>query len=422
MKLTVKKVAKILRRGEPGMHFDGQGLYLAVESKSNASWQRRYELHKRAHQIGLGSAFTFTLAEARERNRGISKQLTDGIDPLAERRAKHSAQAAAVATTKTFQECAEAYILDHQAEWKNGSHGHQWHSSLQRFVYPKIGTIDIRDIGRAHILDVLEQRVSVTRGNPAGKFWEVRSVTANRVRSRIELILGWAAGRGYRDADKPNPANWDDLKHVLPAPSKVAKVEHHAAVPYAELPELMARLRKAEGTATMALRFLTLTASRASETLLATWDEINLADKVWTIPAERMKADKEHRVPLSPQAIELLQSLYTEANNQLLFIGPHSGRALSPPSLVKAMRRMKRTETAHGMRSAFSDWAHEQTSYSAHVIEMALAHSVGTAVEKAYRRTDLFDKRRKLMEQWGKYCATGTALAPDNVVAIGASR
>jgi integrase len=424
MKLTVKKVAKILRRGEVGMHFDAQGLYLAVESKKNASWQRRYELHKKAHQIGLGSAFTFSLAEARERNRKISQQLADGIDPLAEKRAKRSAQVAAVATAKTFKQCAEAYIIDHQAEWKNGTHGKQWHSSLTRFVYPKIGDINVRDIARPQVLEVLEQYVPKNRGNPAGKFWLARTVTAGRVRSRMELILGWSAGRGYRDSK--NPADWDDLQHILPAPGKVAKVEHYKAVPYAELPELMARLRKAKGTAAQALRFLTLTATRPSETLDAIWDEINFNEKVWTIPAERMKEGKEHKVPLSPQAIELLNSLYIEKDNPLLFIGPQGGKALSSSSLLRVMERHKRTETAHGFRASFKTWAGERTNFHNHVVELSLAHSIGTKTEEAYRRGDMFNKRRKLMETWGRYCASGAAArkaATDNVVVgIGAAR
>jgi integrase len=426
VKLTVKKVAKLLRQGVSGRHFDGQGLYLVVESKRNASWSRRFELHKRAHELGLGSAFVFSLHEARERNREVSKQLADGTNPLAAKRAQRAAQAATVAASKTFKECAEAYIRDHQAEWRSATHGAQWHSSLTRFVYPKIGNANVADIARPHVLEVLEQHVAEERGNPAGKFWEVRTVTAGRVRSRIELILGWAAGRGYRAADKQNPADWDDLQHVLPAPTKVAKVEHHPAVPYAELPELMARLRKAEGSAARALQFLTLTATRASETLLATWDEINLTEKVWTIPAERMKGGKEFRQPLSSQALELLQSLPSEDGNKLLFIGPQSGQALSASSLRHVMQRLKRTETAHGMRSAFSDWAHEQTSHSNHTIELSLAHSIGTKVEQSYRRGDLFGKRRKLMEAWGKYCSSAPgarkSAAADNVVAIGAAR
>lgn len=424
MKLTVKKVAKILRRGEVGMHFDAQGLYLAVESKKNASWQRRYELHHKAHQIGLGSAFTFTLAEARERNREISKQLADGIDPLAEKRAKRSTQVATAITSKTFKECAEAFIVDHQAEWKNGAHGAQWRSSLRRYVFPKIGNVDVRDIARPHVLAVLEQGVPATRKHPAGKFWSVRTVTAVRVRSRIELVLSWAAARGFRSGE--NPARWDDLQHVLSAPTKVVKVKHHKAVPYAELPELMTKLRKAEGTAAMALRFLTLTATRDSETRLAIWDEINFSEKVWTIPAERMKGGKEHKVPLSPQAIELLKSLYTEDGNKYLFIGPHGGETLSSAALLRVMQRHKRTETVHGMRAAFKTWAEEQTNFKNHAIELSLAHSIGTKVEQAYQRGVLFNMRHRLMEQWGKYC-TGSPVparktARDNVVGIGAAR
>ena len=422
MKLTVKKVAKLLRRGTPGRYFDAQGLYLVIESKRNASWARRYELHKKAHEIGIGSAFTFSLAEARERNRAISQQLTDKIDPLAAKRAQHATQAAAAAATKTFKECAEAFITDHQTEWKSATHGAQWKSSLKRFVYPKIGAIDVRAIARPHILDVLEQHVAESRGNSAGKLWQVRTVTAGRVRSRMELILGWAAGRGYRGSE--NPARWEDLQHILPQPAKVAKVEHHKAVPYDELPELMVQLRDREGTAAQALRFLTLTATRASETLLATRNEINFSEKVWTIPAARMKSDKEHRVPLSPQAIELLKSLYTEDGNPLLFIGPRGGEALSSSSLKRVMQRLKRTEVPHGMRASFKTWAEEQTNFSNHAIELSLAHSIGEKTEKAYRRGDMFDKRRKLMEAWSRFCMSGAPrqVDTDTVVAISAHR
>jgi integrase len=409
--LTMKRVDKILRRSELGMHFDGQGLYLVVGGKTNASWQRRYELRGRAHQIGLGSAFTFTLAEARERNREISKLLADGIDPLTEKRARRSAQAAA--TSMTFKQAAELYIIDNQSTWKHAQHGAQWKSSLARYVYPKIGAIDVRDISRPHILAVLEQKVD------GGKFWEVRSVTASRVRNRIELVLSSAAARGYRDAD--NPADWDDLKHILPAPNKLARVEHHPAMPYADLPALMAKLSEVEGIAAQALRFLVLTAARSAEVRGATWDEVDLDNQVWTIPAARMKGGREHRVPLSAAAISLLRGLYTEAGNPLLFIARGRGQMLSHSALCQALQRHGRTETAHGMRSAFSDWAHEQTAFSNHVIELSLAHSIGSAVEKSYRRSDLFDKRRQLMEAWGKFCSTN-GIETAKVVGIGAAR
>ena len=416
--LTVKKVDKFLRRGDPGRYFDDQGLYLVVESKRNASWSRRYELNKRAHEIGLGSAKAFTLAEARERNRKISQQLTDGIDPLTAKRAQHAAQAATVAASKTFRDCAETYIADHQASWRSARHGQQWQSTLQQYVYPRLGNLDVAAIGRAHVLDVLEQRVA----NPAGKFWDVRTITANRVRSRIELVLSWATSRGYRHGD--NPARWEDLQHVLPAPTKISRVEHYAAVPYGEVPAVMAELRRREGVAAKAMRFMVLTATRPGETLGATWSEIDFNTKTWTIPAPRMKAEKEHKVPLSPAAIEVLNSLPREAGNDHLFIGARQP-SLSLSALTAVMHRLGRSETNHGFRSSFSDWSHEQTADSNHVIEMSLAHSIGNAAEKAYRRTDLFAKRRQLIEQWARYCTSGVSVqktAHGNVTSIGAGR
>jgi integrase len=422
--LTVKKVQKLLRRGEAGRHFDGHGLYLVVENKKNANWARRYELHKKAHQIGLGSAFAFTLAEARERNRKISQQLADNIDPLALKRQQRADQAASVATTKTFKECAEAYIAAHQAEWRSAKHGHQWTRTLEQYVYPRLGHLDVRAIARPHVLDVLEQHTKEERGHPAGKFWDVRTVTANRTRNRIELVLNLAKARGYRDGD--NPARWEDLMHILAAPSKTARPVHHEAVPYAELPMFMSELRKREGTGAKALQFLVLTATRTSDVLGAIWDEIDLAKKEWTIPAERIKGKgtREHKVPLSPAAIELLKSLPTEAGNPFVFLGPR-GQALSHVAMRQVMKRLRRTETPHGMRSSFSDWAHEQTAHSNHTIELSLAHTIGNAAEKAYRRGDMLMKRRKLMEQWARYCGSGAPArkaSKGNVVAIGSVR
>ncbi len=436
--LSVKKVNQLLRRGEPGRHFDGQGLYLVIEHAGNASWSRRYQLHHAAHEIGIGSAFKFTSAEARERNRKIGQLLTDGIDPLTAKRQDLAAKAAATIKAKTFRECAEGdgtkdfegYIKAHQAKWKSTAHGAQWVSSLKRYVYPKIGDIDVRDIDRTHVLSVLEQPVETTRGNPAGKFWNVRTVTANRVRNRIELILGWAAARGHRDSDKPNPARWENnLDSVLPAPTEVVTVKPHKAVPYAELPALMTKLHNAKGTAAKALRFLILTATRVSETLDATWDEFDLDNKIWTIPAPRHKSGKKtgkpHKVLLSSAALELLDSLPTEDGSKLLFLGPQSGKAMSASSLDNVLERQHRTESSHGMRATFKTWAEEQTNFSNSAIEISLAHVVGEKTERAYQRGELLDKRRRLMEAWGKYCSSGVApskTATDNVVGIGAGR
>jgi integrase len=414
--LTAKKVAKL--KGE-GRYKDGlmPGLYLQVSEAGTKSWLFRYELNGSPERwMGLGSALVFSLAEARQRARLARQQLADGFDPLAQKRAARAAAAAAAAKVLTFKQAATAYIEAHQAKWRSAKHGQQWLSSLQRFVYPVIGALDVAAVDVPAVLRVLEQKVPESLGNPAGPLWTARSVTADRVRNRIELILSWAAGRGYRDGD--NPAAWARLKHILPVPAKVARVVHHAAVPYAEVPALMAELRGREGVAAKALAFLILTVGRVGEVLGATWDEIDFDAATWTVPATRMKSGREHKVPLSPAARELLRSLYCEDGNPHLFIGPRR-ETLSPAALAGALHRLGRTETVHGMRSAFSDWAHERTSHANHTIELSLAHSVGGAVERAYRRGEMFEKRRKLMEAWSTYCTKPPVLETDNVVTMG---
>jgi integrase len=406
MNLTVKRVAKLLRNGQPGRHRDGdvKGLYLCVGGEKNANWQLRYQLNNRQHWMGLGSAFDFDLSQARERAREYRRKLADKTDPLLLRRAEHSAKAAAAATTKTFRECADGYLRDHSGKWKNARHGLQWLTSLQAYVFPKLAAIDVAAIARPHVLDVLRQRVDASRGNPAGEFWQVRPVTADRVRNRIELILTWAEAQGYRSGE--NPARSDLIKHVLPQPTAKA-VQHFAAVPYGEMPALVAALRRDDSVAARALQFLILTATRSNEVRDAVWSEIDLAQKVWTVPAKRMKSGK-------------LQNAYREDGNDYVFIGSRTPR-LSTAALDKALKR-QRSETVHGLRSSFTDWAHEQTSQPNIVIDMALAHSVGTAVEKAYRRTDLFAKRARLMSDWAKYCMSPPKATNENVVPMRAGQ
>jgi integrase len=415
--LTVKKVARLLRRGQPGRHFDGSGLYLVIKSPNNAGWERRYELNHKAHALGLGSALrAFTLGEARERNRKVSQQLADGIDPLAQKRAARAAQAAAAARMLTFRQAAEAYIEAHQAKWRSRIHGQQWLTSLDTYVYPIIGALDVAAVDVPAVLRILEQKVPAGRGYSAGSFWLVRSTTADRVRNRVELVLSWATGRGYRTGD--NPASWSRLKHILPKAAKIARTTHHAATPYIEAPAVMAELRQREGVTPKGLQFLILTAGRAGEVLGATWEEIDLDSATWTIPATRMKSGNEHRVPLSRRALELLRSLCRQEGNPHLFIGSRNER-LGHGALGALMRRIGRDdETVHGFRSSFSDWAHECTGYDSHVIELSLSHNIDGAVEKAYRRGDLFEKRRRLMEDWAKFC-NGPPAQQTNVVTMG---
>ena len=296
------------------------------------------------------------------------------------------------------------------------SNGAQWISSLQDYVYPIIGALDVAQIDRLAILRVLEQKVAASLGKPAGKLWAARTVTADRVRSRIELVLNYAVARGHRSAGE-NPASWFHLQHILAKPTKVVTIVHHAAVPYAEVPALVGELHRHQGVGVKAMEFLILTAARLGEVIGATWNEIDFNAATWTIPGERTKSGREHRVPLSPRAVELLRSLHTEKGNPYLFIGARREN-LSADALTMAMRRLKRSETIHGFRSSFSDWAHERSAFNNLVIELSLAHSVGNAVEKAYRRGDLFDKRRRLMEDWAKFC-NGPPAQQTNVVTMG---
>jgi len=417
MGLTAKRVQKLLRKGEPERHFDGNGLYLAVTGKNTGHWLRRYELHGKGHWAGLGGCEAFRLAEARERNRRVSQQLADGVDPIAEKRARKAALLAAAATRLSFRQATEGFVAQREAEWSSRKHASEYLSTLQRFAWPYLGALDVAVIDVPHVLAVLEQKVAASKGYPAGTFWTARAVSADRVRNRIESVLSWCAARGHRPKG-PNPAAWvGNLEHVLPKPSKVVRINHHAAVPYGELPALMAQLATREGVGVKALMFTITTSVRSSETLGAVWDEIDFKTATWTIPAARMKSRREHRVPLAPQALALLKDLYREQGNPHVFIGARNA-ALGDAAMAATLRRLGCKATVHGMRSAFSTWAHESTSHSNHVIEMCLAHAVGTDVEKIYRRTDLFEKRRKLMAQWAAYLSAPRAMAGKIVVPL----
>jgi len=321
------------------------------------------------------------------------------------RRAERASLAATQAKTVTFREAAEALIVGRRAEWKSAKHGKEFAATLERFAYPHIGNLNVAEIERPHVLRVLEQPVQANGSHKAGRFWDARTVTADRVRNRIELVLDYAVARGHRPPGT-NPASWDLLQHAgLARPSKAAKVAHHPAVPYVDLPAVMAELGKHQGVAAMALRFCILTAARSSEVLDATWSEIDFDNALWTVPKERMKASREHRVPLSPQAVALLRSCFRENDNEYIFVGLNRPR-LSRAAMLQLLRQVGRSETAHGFRSSFSDWAHEITAFPAHAIEISLAHKVDTEVEQSCRRSDLFNKRRKLMDAWAEYVTT----------------
>lgn len=420
MALTVKRVTRLMRKGEPrGRYLDSgpngiRGLYLATKSRTNASWTLRYQLDGRAHWLGLGSARTFTLEEARQRAREARQRLADGVDPIQAKRADRAAKKAAAAATKTFKECAADFIEGRRHEWRSGAHEIQWSQTLRQYVYPIIGSFDVAKVDRPSVLKVLEQHVGALRGRPAGKFWLVRTTTADRVRNQIELVLNFAAARGHRPAGGENPAQWSVLSHVLPRPGKTAPKTHHAALAYVEVPALMAQLRQHEGVSVQALQFLILTATRAGEVLGAIWDEIKFADKVWIIPPQRMKGNREQRVPLSDAAVDLLHNAYREDGNPHLWIGTNKPR-LSAEAMGRALARVRTNITVHGFRSSFSDFAHERTAFSNHTIELSLAHSIGNAAEQAYRRGDMFEKRRKLMSAWALHCTSAPIEAADVV-------
>jgi len=298
----------------------------------------------------------------------------------------------------TFRECAEALIASHEAGWKNAKHRQQWRNTLATYVYPVFGNLPVQAIDVGLVMKVVEP------------IWATKTETASRVRQRIEAILDWAAVRGYRQGD--NPARWrGHLQKALPARAKIQKVKHHAALPFADLPDFMSALRAMNGNSARALEFAILTATRTNETLKARWSEIEFKTKIWTIPGERMKAGRDHRVPLSAAALDVLMGMReAHPTRDLVFPGSGRGRTLSSMALLMTLRRMKRADlTVHGFRSTFRDWAAETTSFPREVAEAALAHSVGDKVEAAYRRGDLFEKRRHLMEAWSAYCATPAA-------------
>jgi integrase len=415
--LKDKQVDKLIRQGVPGRHYDGRGLRLEIKGPGSASWVTRYQIDGVERWFGLGSAFDFTLVEARERNRKLVRQkLADGIDPVLVRRADRAAKLAAAAKAMTFADACAGYLKQHSGKWESAKHAAQWQSTLTTYAAPIIGKLPVADIDVPLVLKVLEQPVPATRGGAAGSLWMVRRVTASHLRGRIEAVLDWAKARGNRQGD--NPAHWDVIGKVLPA--KVAP-KHHAALPYAEIPTFMAELRARQGVPARALEFLIMTASRSQEALRAKWSEIDLDAGIWTVPAERMKMRKEHRLPLTSAAVALLRGLPTETGNDFVFIGTQAGKPLSEDTFNALLRRMERPVTPHGFRSAFRDWAGETTAFPHDVCEAALAHIKGKTV-RAYARGDLFNKRRQLMEQWSRYCTSPPKAVAGNVVPMGGAR
>jgi integrase len=384
-KLTALRVT---RAKKPGRYSDGHGLWLQVSKSGAKAWVFRYMRRGRARHMGLGALHTISLAEARERARQARQMLLDGKDPIEAKHAAVAAEIIAEAKRVTFRKCAQDFLRYSPVaeKWTNKDHRHQWERTLEKYAYPILGDLPVNEIDVAIILKALLP------------LWHRAPESASRVRGRIERVLGWAKANGLREGD--NPAAWrGNLQDVLGA---VPEQIHHAALPYAALPTFMVRLRERTTNSVRALEFLILTAARASEAFGARWDEIDLQTNLWTVSAERMKGRREHRVPLSRAVVELLEALPRD-DSGLVFPGA-TGKPVDRKAVLDALQRIERKATVHGFRSTFSDWAHERTAYPRDVIEMALAHAVKGKTEKAYWRGDAFEKRRRLMDEWARYC------------------
>lgn len=417
-KVKEQGAMEVSRLVTPGAHAVGgvSGLLLQVSESGARSWLLRFMVGGKRREMGLGGYPDVTLAQAREKARAARQHVTQGVDPVAERKAARDKLRITQATALSFKQCAEKYIEGHKAGWRSAKHAAQWGATLEAYAYPVLGALPVSDITTALVLRVLEQSTD-PKAKDGAKLWLTKTETASRVRGRMESVLDWAKGRGYRQGD--NPAAWKgNLDALLPRPEKVSKVEHHAAVAVGEVGAFMVRLRGAEGMGARALEFAILTAARSGEVRGATWAEIDKGAKVWTVPGNRMKAGKEHRVPLSDAAMALLEALPGGAAEDPVFPAPRGG-ALSDMTISAVMRRMGMDAVPHGFRSTFRDWAAERTNYPREAAEMALAHAIGDKVEAAYRRGNLFEKRRRMMAEWAVFVSKVESKA--NVVPIRAA-
>ncbi len=438
------KALNVAREKRPGMYGDGGGLYLQVSGAGTKSWIFRFWVSERdpstgeplrdavtkkprgsSREMGLGSFTVVSLEVARALAADARRLRHQGIDPIEARREAKFASVLEKAKAFKFKDAAEAYITAHRPGWRNEKHAAQWTATLETYAYPVIGNLSVQAIDTALVMKVIEP------------IWSTKPETATRLRGRIESVLDWATVRQYRKGD--NPARWrGHLDKLLPKRSKVRKVKHHAALPYAELPEFLTALRAQEGIAARALEFTIATTARTGETIGATWNEIDLRENVWSVPGARMKGGRDHRVPLSKRALRILDEIKPVGEAAgIVFAGQAQSarkrrreivsqegavtRPLSNMAMLALLERMGRANlTVHGFRSTFRDWAAERTTFPREVVEMALAHAVGDKVEAAYRRGDLFDKRRKLMEAWADFCnkadnARGNVVTPFRV-------
>ena len=404
---------EVKRLSRPGWHAVGgvAGLLLQIREPQKAgpasrSWILRLRIAERRQVLGLGSYPQVSLAEAREQAKKLALEAKGGTDILAQKRARRSAQVAAAAKSKTFQECATAYMEAHATDYRNNKHRKQWSSTLEAYAYPIIGKLLVVDVTMRHALDVLQQGTT-HRSGEAGKLWHTKPETAKRLLDRIRTVMDYATVNEYRTGT--NPALWKGyLDTQLPSPRGLKKVTHQPAVPYNQIGAFMAHLRRKSGISPRALEFLILTGVRSGSVRLADWSEIDLNKKQWIIPPEHTKTKKEHRVPLQPQAIKLLKGLPKIASTTKVFPSP-TGKALSDMALSQLMRGMldsgelKIKAVPHGFRSTFRDWAAEQTNYPEEIRKAASGHVVGDQTNQAYQRTDLLEKRRRLMNDWANF-------------------
>lgn len=417
----------------PGNYTDGGGLYLSVVEGSDPdtgkTWLRRAWIFRYAtgevrqsrtgksrrveREMGLGSYPDTTLAEAREKARLARKARDEGTDPIDAKREAETKRRIEKSRTKTFDEAGAEFIKSQETGWRNAKHIAQWSNTLRDYASPIIGKLPVRIIDTPLVMQVLEQEVTGQDGKPA-RLWDARPETASRLRGRIERILSWAKVHGYRTGE--NPAQWrGHLDQLLPKKTQVRAVEHHAALPYAELPEFMSELRDRTAVAARALEFTILTASRTGEVIGAKWEEIDYGNRIWTVPPKRMKGKREHRVTLSDAALDVLAEMQADRINEFVFPGDF-GDGLSNMSMLMLLRRMDyESITVHGFRSTFKTWAAEQTNHQKETVESALAHVNGDKVEAAYQRGEMLDKRRRLMEAWGQFALRGPT---DNVLRL----
>jgi integrase len=396
-----------VKNAKPGRHADGGGLHLLVKESGARSWVYRFMLDGKSRDVGLGTAGTdgISLAAARDARDALRLKVKSGIDPLEERQREAAGALAAAEAAKvagiTFKAVAESYIGANEGSWRNDKHRQQWKNTLATYVYPVIGELPVAEVGTSQVLQILEP------------IWKAKAETASRLRGRMETILDAAKARGYRDGE--NPARWrGHIAQILPVRSRLTR-GHHKAMPYDAIPAFVGALHQREAVSALALEFTVLTAARTGEVIGAKWAEVDFAKATWTIPPNRMKAGKEHRVPLSPRAVEILKS--TQGLRKEWLFPATKGGSMSGMAMSMLLRRMKVDVTVHGFRSSFRDWSAECTGYAHEVAEMALAHTIENKVERAYRRGDLFDKRRRLMDDWAAYCAM-PATAVGNITPI----